>query len=280
MPFGGIAVPVLVESHMGRPTKVEGNPEHPASLGATDIFAQASILTLYDPDRAPDRPVPRRSARLERLPRRRSRPALGGQKGKQGAGLRFLTEPMTSPSIAEQMAAHQAGLPAGEVAPVGSGLGDAARAAAAGRRSRRRRDLPLRQGRRRRLARRGFPGERRRQRPLLEGLRRAPPRRVDAEHGRPKGYAGHEPALRVESTPTLTGAKADHRLALKRVRDRGGARGALARDGVPPRGRSRTPTRSQVDRRGRGGSAGASRALGGRRRRLPAGGGAPPRARR
>ena len=52
MPFGGNAFGVIVESHEGRPTHIEGNFNHNSSLGATNSFVQASILDLYDPDRS------------------------------------------------------------------------------------------------------------------------------------------------------------------------------------------------------------------------------------
>jgi MoCo/4Fe-4S cofactor protein with predicted Tat translocation signal len=102
MTLGGYASPLLVESHLGRPTKIEGNDKHPASLGGTDIFAQAHVLGLYDPDR---------SQSVTSMGDQRSwqsfltaiRGPLGAQKALQGAGIRILTPTISSPTLADQL---------------------------------------------------------------------------------------------------------------------------------------------------------------------------------
>ncbi|MBI1788452.1 MAG: TAT-variant-translocated molybdopterin oxidoreductase [Acidobacteria bacterium] len=102
--LGGAATGVLVESHMGRPTKIEGNPDHPASLGAADALTQASVLGLYDPDRSQ---TVTRFGQISSWDKFTShlREALADQKAQQGAGLRILTEVVTSPALAAQIQA-------------------------------------------------------------------------------------------------------------------------------------------------------------------------------
>jgi molybdopterin-containing oxidoreductase family iron-sulfur binding subunit len=102
MTLGGSGIGLLVESHEGRPTKVEGNPNHPASLGATDVFAQASVLGLYDPDRSA-------TVRYRGRPRGWNdalaalRAAIDKLRARRGAGLRILTETVVSPSLGSQL---------------------------------------------------------------------------------------------------------------------------------------------------------------------------------
>src|SRR6202049_4775696 len=100
--LGGIATGVLVESHMARPTKIEGNPDHPGSLGATDAFSQASILGLYDPDRSQaeihDGRIGSWAAFQDELSA-----ALGAEKGNNGSGVRLLTPTITCPKLGDQI---------------------------------------------------------------------------------------------------------------------------------------------------------------------------------
>jgi len=102
MPLGGFGRGVLVESHLGRPTKVEGNPLHPASLGAADVFMQASILDLYDPDRSQ---VLTNAGRISTWNGffAAINSELETQRVNQGAGLRILTGTVTSPTLASQL---------------------------------------------------------------------------------------------------------------------------------------------------------------------------------
>ncbi len=98
----GIAQGVIVESHLGRPTKVEGNPAHPASLGATSVLSQACVLDLYDPFRAKEivnkgQPNSWDAFMLE------FEKALTPIRAANGKGLGILTETVVSPSLGSQM---------------------------------------------------------------------------------------------------------------------------------------------------------------------------------
>src|ERR671921_2235249 len=110
MPFPGGATPLLVRSNMGRPTKVEGNDLHPASQGAADLFAQASVLNLYDPDRS-ETIINRGEVRTYTAFLGEISTLMVGQRQKQGAGLRFLTETVTSPTLAAQLRAILRAMP-------------------------------------------------------------------------------------------------------------------------------------------------------------------------
>ncbi|HZU43649.1 MAG TPA: TAT-variant-translocated molybdopterin oxidoreductase, partial [Terriglobales bacterium] len=109
--LAGYAHPLLAKSNMGRPTKVEGNPQHPASLGATDLFAQASLLDMYDPDR---------SQTITYLGEVRTwagflgaiRGPLAVQKPLQGGGIRILTQAISSPTLVNQLKTFLTAFPA------------------------------------------------------------------------------------------------------------------------------------------------------------------------
>jgi MoCo/4Fe-4S cofactor protein with predicted Tat translocation signal len=110
MAMSGVATGLLVESHLGRPTKIEGNPDHPGSLGASDYFHQASILTLYDPDRTQ---VVTNKGNISSWVAFQAAMASAreGASVKRGAGLRILSEPVISPTLGAQINAFLKDLP-------------------------------------------------------------------------------------------------------------------------------------------------------------------------
>ncbi|HWD90925.1 MAG TPA: TAT-variant-translocated molybdopterin oxidoreductase [Verrucomicrobiae bacterium] len=104
MLLGGYATGVLATSREGHPIKVDGNPEHPASLGASSIWMQASILDLYDPDRSQafvhNGEISSWADFISELNQ-----LVREEEPRRGAGLRFLTETVTSPTLAGQFEA-------------------------------------------------------------------------------------------------------------------------------------------------------------------------------
>ena len=110
LPLNGYGRGVIVTSVEGRPIKIDGNPRHPASLGSTDVFAEATILSLYDPDRAQ---APYGSGRIQSWSAFEAalQPRLERARALRGHGLALLTGRMTSPTLIAQIDALMKALP-------------------------------------------------------------------------------------------------------------------------------------------------------------------------
>ena len=218
MPFNGYGHGVIVESHEGRPTKIEGNPGHPASLGAANVFMQASVLDLYDPDRAKTvRRAEVDSTWGEFLAA--LRPRLEAAKG-DGKGIRLLTRTMTSPTFASQLEAlgkiypnarwHEHESLGGAAMPGTNVVYDFSKA-----------DVILS------LDSDFFwdlPGSVRYARQFMDGRRRDP-KASPADHKMNRLYV-------LETTLSLTGASADHRKSVRRSDFEAVARAIAQRVGV------------------------------------------------
>jgi molybdopterin-containing oxidoreductase family iron-sulfur binding subunit len=205
-PFPTGAVPVLVKSDAFRPIKLEGNPEHPMSKGKSDAFTQGSLLDLYDPDRSQH---PRFRGELSDFASFQEAFAKGVAATKTGEGVYFLSETITSPTLAAQWKQVSAKYPQAKLVqyePVNNDTARVASKAAFG-------DFYDAQYK---LADAdvilaldadflggiGFPGFL----PLAAGY--AERHRFDKDKVMNRLYV-------VETMPTVTGFKAEHRLALK-----------------------------------------------------------------
>ena len=100
--LGGYGRGVIVTSVEGRPIKIEGNPRHPASLGATDVFAEAAVLSLYDPGRSKAVRGPRGIQSWDAFGDA-LRVQMEKEKGRGGAGLRLVSGRVTSPTLNRQI---------------------------------------------------------------------------------------------------------------------------------------------------------------------------------
>jgi molybdopterin-containing oxidoreductase family iron-sulfur binding subunit len=220
----GDGIGLVVESHLGRPVKIEGNPDHPATLGATDAFAQASILTLYDPDRAQTvtnaGQISTWDAFITDLAQRL--PAMGAN----GSGLRFLTETIVSPTLADllnQILSRYPGSRWHQYEPVNHDLARLGAQLAFGQQVDTHYNFELADVI---LSLDSdflmwAPGKLRYAREFAK-RRRVPP-----------GVTTMNRLYALESTPTITGAMADHRIPMRSSSIGDVARALAARIGVP-----------------------------------------------
>jgi molybdopterin-containing oxidoreductase family iron-sulfur binding subunit len=110
----GTAIGLVVESHEGRPTKIEGNPKHPDSRGATTQFVQATMLDMYDPDRS-EGPRERGAGKSWEEAASFVRSLGDKLKAKRGKGLAIVTDEQRSPTLARVLGELKAAMPEAKV---------------------------------------------------------------------------------------------------------------------------------------------------------------------
>ena len=200
----GYGLGVVVAAREGRPIKVEGNPEHPSSMGGTSAFEQAAIYQLYDPQRAKQARISKKrvasSSFLTELGKKAQKLKDDG-----GAKLRFLVEPTGSPlevSLRDQLKAQFPNAKWYAWSPVGSDAGYQATTALFGKPLETR--LELDKARVILALDSDFLGE---------GPHRLVAQRQFADHRVPEN--GLNRLYVAEAAFSITGAAADHRLRLK-----------------------------------------------------------------
>jgi len=197
-PFTTGGVPLLVKSDEFRPIKVDGNPEHPYNLGASDPYTQGTLLELYDPDRshhATYRGEQREWAEFAEAFREKLAAS------KDGTGIYFLSATVTSPTLARQWQAAQKAYPKAKLVQYDPALaGTAASKGANAQYDLSGADVIVSLDADF-LSSASFPG-------FNKLVREYAARRKQPEKGMNRLYS-------VESAPTTTGMKAEHRLGLR-----------------------------------------------------------------
>jgi molybdopterin-containing oxidoreductase family iron-sulfur binding subunit len=218
--LGGVGTGVVAETHEGRPTMLEGNKDHPDSLGAIDCFTQAALLGLYDPDRSQvvkrgreigtfDSFLLAAVTALDAL-----RPDQAAGRPGRGARLRVLTETVTSPTLARELRALLKEFPGAEWHQYEPAAPHAQRA---GLKRAFGRDVTPRYQVDRADVILALDADF-----LANGSGRLPDARGYARRREPSGAApGMNRLYVVEPTMTVTGASADHRLPLRAQEVRG-----------------------------------------------------------
>ncbi len=239
MTLSGYAAPLLVRSNEGRPTKIEGNPEHPVSRGTTDSYAQGSLLELYDPDRGQTNFYHGEIRAWPSFVGAMQAP-MASQKAISGAGFRLLTPTVNSPTLAAQIRTLQQQFPQmkwHQWEPVNRDAGIAGSMAAFGEVVESRyllENADIVVSLDADLLDNGFPGF------TMYAYDWANRRDPDNGRGMNRLYA-------IESAPTSTGFKADHRLPVRPSEVEQYARALASRLGVNAGGSVRPEHQQWID---------------------------------